>query len=65
MEDINKKAHDDELNKSKDEIGNAPRKFIGVPTSSTLCIECGRLFDSSADGGTITHNGYICKQCLK
>ena len=64
MEDINKKAHDDELNKSKDEIGNAPRKFIGVPRPVS-CIECGRLFDSSADGGTITRNGYICKQCLK
>jgi hypothetical protein len=31
MKDINKKAYDDELNKSKDEIEESPRKFIPVP----------------------------------
>lgn len=33
MEDIRKKAHDDELNKSKEDIGKAPRKFVPVPKS--------------------------------
>jgi len=28
MEDIGKKAHDDEFNKGKEDIGKAPRKFI-------------------------------------
>lgn len=31
MEDIGKKAHDDEFNKGKEDIGKAPRKFIPVP----------------------------------
>lgn len=31
MEDINKKAQDDELNKSEEEIGQAPRKYAPVP----------------------------------
>lgn len=31
MEDINKKAQDDELNKAKEEIGQAPRKYVTVP----------------------------------
>lgn len=31
MENIKKKAHDDELKKSKEDIGKSPRKFIPVP----------------------------------
>ena len=31
MEDIQKKAFDDELNKSNEEIGQAPKKFVSVP----------------------------------
>jgi len=31
MEDIKKKTFDDELNKSKEDIGESPRKFIPVP----------------------------------
>lgn len=31
MEDIGKKAHDDEFNKGKEDIGKTPRKFIPVP----------------------------------
>lgn len=31
MEDINKKAQDDELNKAEEEIGERPRKLIPVP----------------------------------
>ena len=31
MEDIKRKAKDDELNKSRPEIGKAPRKFKPVP----------------------------------
>lgn len=31
MEDIGKKAHDDEFNKGKEDIGREPRKFIPVP----------------------------------
>lgn len=45
MEDIKRKAHFDELNKSKDEIGSSPRKYIGVPRP-VRCIECGRLVDA-------------------
>ena len=31
MEDIQSKAHDDELNKSCEEIGKEPKRFIPVP----------------------------------
>lgn len=31
MEDINKKAQDDELNKAEEEIGHTPRKYVPVP----------------------------------
>ena len=31
MEDINKKAQDDELNKAEEEIGHTPRKYVTVP----------------------------------
>ena len=31
MEDINKKANEDELNKAHEEIEKNPRKFIPVP----------------------------------
>lgn len=57
MEDIKRKAHFDELNKSKDEIGSSPRKYIGVPRP-VRCIECGRLFDAKIDKGS----GYSCFQ---
>ena len=33
MEDIQKKAFDDELNKSNDEIGQTPSRFVPVPKS--------------------------------
>lgn len=56
MEDIRRKAHFDELNKSKDEIGSSPRKYIGVPRP-VRCIECGRLVDANEDKGHMTHNG--------
>ena len=64
MEDIRRKAHFDELNKSKDEIGSSPRKYIGVP-HPVRCVECGRLVDANEDKGHMIHNGYICKQCLR
>lgn len=54
MEDIKRKAHFDELNKSKDEIGSSPRKYIGVPRP-VRCIECGRLVDANVDKGHMTH----------
>lgn len=31
MEDIQKKAFDDELNKSNEEIGQTPQRFVPVP----------------------------------
>ena len=31
MEDINKKAQDDELNKAEEEIGHNSRKYVPVP----------------------------------
>ena len=31
MEDIQKKANEDELNKAHEEIGQAPKKFVPVP----------------------------------
>lgn len=33
MEDIQKKAFDDELNKSNEEIGQTPPRFVSVPKS--------------------------------
>lgn len=34
MEDIQKKAFDDELNKSNEEIGQTPRRFVPVPKTN-------------------------------
>jgi len=57
MEDIKKKAHDDELNKSKPEIGQSPRKFIPVPkvqgNKFVKCSECGRIFASLTGGESV------------
>lgn len=64
MEDIKRKAHFDELNKSQDEIGSSPREFMRV-LHPPRCIECGRLVDSNVDKGYVTHNGYLCKKCLR
>ena len=64
---IKKKAHDDELNKSKPEIGQSPRKFIPVPkvqgNKFVKCSECGRIFDSSKEGKT-TSSCNICDECF-
>ena len=64
MEDIERKAHSDELNKSREDISKPPRRYIPVPRPAR-CIECGRLVDANVDKGHMTHNGYICKQCLR
>ena len=61
MEDIGKKAHDDELNKSRPEIGKAPRKFKPVP-KMRKCTECGRVFDANEEG-QITSSANLCGQC--
>lgn len=63
MEDIKKKAKDDELNKSRPEIGKAPRKFKPVP-KMRKCTECGRVFDSNEEG-QITSSDNLCGQCLR
>ena len=34
MEDIQKKAFDDELNKSNEEIGQTPQRFVPVPKTN-------------------------------
>lgn len=36
MEDIKQKAHEDELNKSHEEIHSTPRKKVKVPKSEEL-----------------------------
>lgn len=44
MKDIKKKAMDDELNKSSQDIGREPDRYVRVPRMAR-CIECKRLFD--------------------
>lgn len=67
MEDIKKKAHDDEFNKGKEDIGKSPRKFIPVPKVNgnkfVKCSECGRVFDSSKEGNK-TSSCNICDECF-
>lgn len=67
MEDIKKKAHDDEFNKGKEDIGKAPRKFIPVPkvqdNKFVKCSECGRIFDSSKEGKK-TSSCNLCDECF-
>lgn len=64
MEDIKRKAHADELNKSVEEISQPPRHYIPVPKPAR-CIECGRLFDLNEGGWERTVSGYLCKHCNK
>lgn len=64
MKDIKKKAIDDELNKSFQEIGRAPDRYIRVPRMAR-CIECKRLFDLNTEKAVATSNGYICSSCIK
>ena len=53
MEDIGKKAHEDELNKSKEEIGQAPRKFVPVPKVLKNGEEVKKPDKSKSDGSHI------------
>lgn len=64
MEDIGRKAHHDELNKSREDISKPPKRYIPVPRPAR-CIECGRLFDLNEGGWEATNNGYLCKDCNK
>lgn len=69
MEKIKKKAHDDELNKSSDDIGQAPRKFVPVPKGADnnfflKCTQCGRIFDLRREG-RISSAVHLCDNCLK
>lgn len=64
MEDIRRKAHTDELNKSREDISKPPLHYIPVPKPAR-CIECGRLFDLNEGGWEATSNGYLCKHCNK
>ena len=65
MEEIRKKANEDELNKKAvEDISKPPRRYIPVPRPAR-CIECGRLFDLNEGGWGATSNGYLCKDCNK
>lgn len=59
MENIRKKAMDDELNKSSPDIGREPDRYVRVPRMAR-CIECKRLFDLNREKVVATSNGYIC-----
>lgn len=52
MEDIGKKAHDDEFNKGKEDIGKAPRKFIPVPKVDKKATKARNLINVRSDGQT-------------
>lgn len=64
MENIRKKAMDDELNKSSQDIGREPDRYVRVPRMAR-CIECKRLFDLNTEKAVATSNGYICSSCIK
>lgn len=64
MKDIKKKAMDDELNKSSQDIGREPDQYVRVPRM-VRCIECKRLFDLNTEKVVATSNGYICSSCIK
>lgn len=64
MKDIKKKAIDDELNKSSQDIGREPDRYVRVPRMAR-CIECKRLFDLNTEKVVATSNGYICSSCIK
>lgn len=64
MKDIKKKAMDDELNKSSQDIGREPDRYVRVPRMER-CIECKRLFDLNTEKVVATSNGYICSSCIK
>ena len=67
MEDINKKAKDDELNKAHEELSETPRRFISVPRKEKdnffKCSECGKIFDIRKEG--ICSSTVLCDNCLK
>ena len=64
MENIRKKAMDDELNKSSQDIGREPDRYVRVPRM-VRCIECRRLLDLNLERATATSNGYICAECMR
>ena len=64
MKDIKKKAIDDELNKSSQDIGREPDRYVRVPRM-VRCIECHRLFNLNNEKFVATSNGYICLSCIK
>lgn len=65
MEDIRKKAHEDELNKKAvEDISHETMRYVKVPRPAR-CIECGRLFDLNEGGRELTASGYLCKDCNK
>lgn len=64
MKDIKKKAIDDELNKSSQDIGREPDRYVRVPRMAR-CIECNRLFNLNTEKAVATSNGYICSSCIK
>lgn len=64
MKDIKKKAIDDELNKSSQDIGREPDRYVRVPRMAR-CIECNRLFNLNTEKAVAISNGYICSSCVK
>lgn len=64
MKNIKKKAIDDELNKSSQDIGREPDRYVRVPRMVS-CIECKRLFDLNTEKAVVTSNSYICSSCIK
>jgi hypothetical protein len=64
MKDIKKKAIDDEFNKSSQDIGREPDRYVRVPRMARR-IECKRLFDLNTEKAVATSNGYICSSCIK
>lgn len=50
MEDIQRKAFDDELNKSNEEIGHTPKRFVPVPKTKKKQNEKDKDTDASGSG---------------
>lgn len=63
MENIQKKALDDELNKSEEEVEDSIKEQP-FGSRKVKCCECGRIYNALDVNVVPCSNGYICLNCL-
>ena len=66
MEDIKKKAYDDEINKTEDRIEKEEKNFVKVPKSlkNLQCNYCNKVIDIIREGKN-TRMGIFCDKCFE